>query len=126
MADDFIDRCPGIATEVKHRAVFGTVHGCQVGLDDICDISKIADLASIAVDIDFCTGENRFDENVKSHVRPLAGAVNGEKAQGGQRQAKFPVVNGGQVFGGEFGYAVGREGAGGMPLTGRALDCAVN
>src|SRR5262245_24385723 len=51
------------------------------GTNAVGDIGVAANLHTIAVDIERLTTQDRLDETVVSHVRPLPGAVDGKEPE---------------------------------------------
>jgi hypothetical protein len=68
------------------------VEGADHALDDVVDVGEVAGVAAVVEHVDRFAGQDLAREQEQGHVRPAPGAVDGEKAQAGGRQAEQVAV----------------------------------
>lgn len=107
--DDVEQGDPLAAADVVHDTDLGTLERCDRAGDTVRDIGARARLPTVAEDGDGPTVEERLDEPVVGHVRPLSRTVDREVAQDRRRKAIRLHVRPDQVLRGELGDAVRRD-----------------
>ena len=85
------------------------LRGEDGGLHAVRHIGVAAGLLAVAEHGEGAAGQQVLDQDVVGHVRALAGAVDREVAEHGDRHAKVGLKGAAQVLRGQLGDAVGRE-----------------
>ena len=78
--------------------------------DRVADVGEVSRLVAVSVDLERGLLDQCGDDPREGHVGALAGPVDAEVAQRHEVESSVSVLGGGELFGGELGHAVRRDG----------------
>ena len=110
-AADVVDRVGREGKSVLSRFLFGrALHDADDALEDVVDVGEVALAVAVVEDPDRAALGEGLGGGVVEHVRPAGGAVDGEEAQAGGRDAVQLAVAVGEELVGLLGGGVEGDG----------------